>query len=87
MDHYQDVEDINVLTNKRGRVFLECGERSRVFDNVWKMKNGIIIFKGQRPAFPLLLPLLTSFQMFMENSMVKETSEHLFKAGPAIGAL
>ena len=51
MDYYQDVDDIYVLTNKPGRVFLECGENSRAFDNVWRT-NGIFIFKGRRLPFP-----------------------------------
>jgi hypothetical protein len=50
MGHYQDVDDIYVLTNKPGRVFLECGERSRTFDNVWR-PNGVFIFKGWRLDF------------------------------------
>jgi len=50
MYYYQDVDDIYVLTNKPGRVFLECGEKSRAFDNVWRT-NGIFIFKGRRLAF------------------------------------
>jgi hypothetical protein len=60
-EHYQeDVDNIYVLTNKPGRVFLECGEQSRAFDNVWRA-NEIFIFKGRRLAFFLLFPLLTSF--------------------------
>ena len=84
MGHYQDVDKIYVLTNKPVRVFLECGERSRTFDNVWR-PNGVFIFKGRRLPFPLLFPLLTYFQMFVEISMVKVSSENPFKAGPANG--
>jgi hypothetical protein len=50
MDHFQDVNDIYVLTNKPGRVYLEFGENSRAFDNVWQT-NGIFIFKSQCPVF------------------------------------
>ena len=45
MDYYQNVDVISVLTNKPGRVFLECGKKSRAFDNVWET-NGFYIFKG-----------------------------------------
>ena len=85
MCYYQDVDDIYVLTNKPGRVFLECGEKSRAFDNVWRT-NGIFIFKGRRMAFSFLLSLLlTSFQTFVESSMVKVSSEHSFKESLANG--
>jgi hypothetical protein len=85
MDYYQDVEDMCVLTNKPGRLFLECGKKSRAFDNVWRT-NGIFIFKGRYLAFYFLLfSRLTSFQMFLESSMVKVTSEHPSKASPANG--
>jgi hypothetical protein len=84
MPHYQDVDDIYVLTNKPGRVFLECGERSRAFDNVWRT-NEIFIFKGRRLVFSALFPVLTSFQTSVETSMVKVSPEQSFKAGPANG--
>ena len=69
MDHYQGVDDICVLTNKPGRVFLESGENSRAFDNVWRA-NGILIFKSQVLIFCFSSPLLTSFQAFVESSRV-----------------
>ena len=46
MYEYQNVDDINVLRNKPGRVFLESGGDSRAFDNFWRT-NEIFIFKGQ----------------------------------------
>jgi hypothetical protein len=85
MHHYQDVDDIYVLTNKPVRVFLECGERSRAFDNVWRT-NEIFIFKGRCLAFSFLLSLLTPFQTSVETSMVKVSPEHPLKAGPVNGA-
>jgi hypothetical protein len=85
MEHFLDDDDdeIYVLTNKPGRVYLESGENSRAFDNVW-MTNGIYIFKGQCLAL-LLFPLLTSFQTFVESSRVKVSSENPLKAGAASG--
>ena len=42
-DNYEDT--IYVLTNNKRLVFLELGENSQAFDNVWKTNNGLI-FKG-----------------------------------------
>ncbi len=44
---------IYVLSNIRGRIFLECGPEQWAFDNVWNI-NGTLIFKRQ--FFLLFLP-------------------------------
>jgi len=85
MYQYQNVDDINVLRNKPGRVFLESGGDSRAFDNVWRT-NGIFIFKGQSSGL-LLFHLLTPFQTSVESSMVRVSSENLFKANLAGGVV
>jgi len=64
------------------------------FSNVVK-NHGLSTTSGERMGFlfskagiwlsPLLFPLLTSFQTLVESSMVKVSSEHPFKAGPANG--
>ena len=61
IDNRQDASIIVVLTNKPSRIFLEFGQNSRAFDNVWNT-DGIVIFKSQCEGFPLFFPpLLTSF--------------------------
>ena len=55
MEDYQYSNDIYVLTNTPCRIFLEFGEDSRVFDNVWKTNN-IFIFKSQCLVVPSSLP-------------------------------
>jgi hypothetical protein len=45
MEDYQYSNDIYVLTNTPSRIFLEFGEDSRAFDNVWQT-NGSFIFKS-----------------------------------------
>jgi hypothetical protein len=44
IDSFQDTK-ICVLTDGPGRVFLETGQNSRAFGNVW-MPNDAMIFKG-----------------------------------------
>lgn len=82
MRDYDDAGDINVLTNKPGRVFLEFGEKSRAFDNVWQ-HDGIFIFKSW--CLVLLFfssSLLISLQASVEGSSVNVYSEHSFKTNP-----
>ena len=83
MYQYQNVDDINVLRNKPGRVFLDSGGDSRAFDNVWRT-NEIFIFKGQSSGL-LLFRLLIPFQTSVESSTVRVSSENLFKANLAGG--
>jgi hypothetical protein len=45
MEDYQYANDIYVLTNTPSRIFLEFGEDSQAFDNVWQT-NRIFIFKS-----------------------------------------
>jgi hypothetical protein len=81
-EHFLDADDIYVLTNKPGRVYLESNRNSRAFDNVWTA-NEIYIFKGHCLAF-LLFPLLKYFQTSMESSTVKVLS---FKAVSTSGVV
>jgi hypothetical protein len=70
MEDYQYTNDIYVLTNTPSRIFLEFGEDSRVFDNVWRT-NDVFIFKSQYLVVLFFSPrLLTSFQASVESSRV-----------------
>jgi hypothetical protein len=81
IEHFMYANDIYVLTHKPGRVYLESGENSRTFDNVW-FKNGFYVFRGQCLALLLFL-LLTFLQTSVEGFKVREESESPFRAGPA----
>ena len=61
IDNHQNANIVDVLTNRPSRIFLEFGEKSRAFDNVWQT-NGILVFKSQCEGFPIFsFPLLTLF--------------------------
>ena len=57
-NHYQGT--IYVLTNDERRVYLDLGKERRIFDNIWKMNDDTLIFKGECPA-TIFFPQLTSF--------------------------
>ena len=55
MDNFVDAPKVYVLTDRPGRVYIESGQDTRVFGNVWQPKDAII-FKGSCLmffAFPL----------------------------------
>jgi hypothetical protein len=76
MEDYQYANDIYVLTNTPSRIFLEFGEDSQAFDNVWQT-NRIFIFKSQCLVVLFFsFPLLTSFQASAESSRVNLESDN-----------
>jgi hypothetical protein len=76
MEGYQYANDIYVLTNTPSRIFLEFGEDSQAFDNVWQT-NRIFIFKSQCLVVLFFsFPLLTSFQASAESSRVNLESDN-----------
>jgi hypothetical protein len=69
MESFVDTTKVHVLTDRRGRVYLDSGQDTRAFGNVWRPKDAII-FKGScltSSNFPLSTPL----QTFAANSRAK----------------
>ena len=52
IDKFWDATEILVLTHERSRVFLETGDRRRVFNNFW-VPDEAIIFQGPRVVLHL----------------------------------
>ncbi len=72
---------IDVLTNNERRVFFECGQQPRIFDNIWDV-NGILIFKSLCVIF-LFSPKLTSFQTLRESWKAKRSSDNTSQISPS----
>jgi hypothetical protein len=84
--HEKIDQEIDVLTDNSGRVYLETDRQKRAFGNVWALKKAII-FKGSSLSFfPFSRPL-TSCQMSVENSRAKNSSGLPLKAYPTYGVL
>ena len=77
---------IFVLTDRQGRVYLEQGQVSRAFGNVWCPQKSII-FKGSSESTLALQFLLIStyLQTSAESSRVKELSGHPSKESLTYG--
>jgi hypothetical protein len=71
MEHFLDADNVYVLTNKPGRVYLDSGEDSQAFDNFWTT-NGIYISRGLFSALLLFL-LLTSFRRLWKARRCQKT--------------
>lgn len=78
LENFVDAPEVHVLTDKPGRVYLESGQDTRAFGNVWRPKDAII-FKGSCLT-SLRLPFSTSPQTFAANSRAKVLWEHRSKA-------
>jgi hypothetical protein len=64
-----DAPKVHVLTDRPGRVYLESGQDTRAFGNVWQPKDAII-FKGSCLTSSHL-PFSTSLQTFAANSRAR----------------
>lgn len=78
MESFVDTTKVHVLTDRPGRIYLDSGQDTRAFGNVWRPKDAII-FKGSC-LIPSHLPFSTSLQTFAANSRAKVLWEHRFKA-------
>lgn len=76
-EQYQDTRPLCVLTSIPGRVFLEFGQNWRAFDNVWDT-NRTLIFKGRCLNFRTWALLTHYYQVSVESSRVKVSSENPF---------
>jgi len=78
MESFVDTTKVDVLTDRPGRVYLDSGQDTRAFGNVWRPKDAII-FKGSCLTSSNL-PFSTSFQTFAANSRAKVLWVHRSKA-------
>jgi len=77
MENFVDAPKVHVLTDKPGRVYLESGQDTRAFGNVWRPKDAII-FKGSCLT-SFHFPFSTSLQTFVANSRAKVSWERRSK--------